>query len=121
MGTSLLYEPRRRPPVVPRRPSDRRFVTDLLPKRSRRAGVCVGRQGQAGQVRQGGSLRLGDGVYRSMRASLAADCAAPRPSSTEHELHVDADAVCPRCLRWIEPDDYVRRTAYGPHQHESCA
>ena len=46
---------------------------------------------------------------------------APAPRSTEHELHVDADAVCPRCLRWIEPGDFVRRTAYGPHQHESCA
>jgi hypothetical protein len=73
-------------------------------------------------VRQGGSTRSGDGVYRSLRASLAAGCAAPHhPRSTEHELHVDADAICPRCMRWIEPGDFVRRTAYGPHQHESCA
>jgi Asp-tRNA(Asn)/Glu-tRNA(Gln) amidotransferase A subunit family amidase len=36
-------------------------------------------------------------------------------------IHVDADAVCPRCMRWIEPGDFVRRTAFGPHQHESCA
>jgi hypothetical protein len=72
-------------------------------------------------VWQGGSTTIGDGVYRSMRASLAAGFATPRPRSTEHELHVDADAICPRCMRWIEPDDFVRRTAYGPHQHESCA
>jgi hypothetical protein len=72
-------------------------------------------------VRQSGSTKLGDGVYRSMRASLAADCGTPHPSSTEHELHVDADAICPRCLQWIEPFDFVRRTAYGPLQHESCA
>lgn len=72
-------------------------------------------------MRQGGSVRLGDGVYRGMRAALGADCGLPRPSSTEHELHVDADAVCPRCMRWIEPGDFVRRTAFGPHQHESCA
>ena len=70
---------------------------------------------------QGGSTTIGDGVYRSMRASLAAGFATPRPRSTEHELHVDADAICPRCLQWIEPGDFVRRTAYGPHQHESCA
>ncbi len=69
----------------------------------------------------GRSTALGDGVYRGMRAALAADCGAPRPRATEHELHVDADAVCPRCLQWIEPGDFVRRTAFGPHQHESCA
>ena len=74
--------------------------------------------GPAGMSR---STIMGDGVYRSLRASLAAGCLTPAPHSTEHELHVDADAVCPRCLRWIEPGDFVRRTAYGPHQHESCA
>lgn len=35
-------------------------------------------------------------------------------------LHPGADAVCPRCLTWIEERDYVRRTAYGPLQHEVC-
>jgi len=35
-------------------------------------------------------------------------------------MHVDRDAICPRCLRWIGSDDIVRRTAYGPVQHESC-
>jgi hypothetical protein len=62
-----------------------------------------------------------DVVYLSYRALLpVAGRVSRRPSTTEHELHVDADAVCPRCLRWIEPGDFVRRTAYGPHQHESC-
>jgi hypothetical protein len=63
----------------------------------------------------------GDAVYRSLRAML------PRPggphghrSTDDHDLHVDADAVCPRCLTWIQPSDHVRRTAYGPYQHESC-
>lgn len=37
-----------------------------------------------------------------------------------HDLHVDEDSVCPRCLQWISPDDIVRRTAYGPVQHETC-
>jgi hypothetical protein len=35
-------------------------------------------------------------------------------------LHGELDAVCPRCLRWIEDREYVRRTAYGPLQHEVC-
>jgi hypothetical protein len=35
-------------------------------------------------------------------------------------LHSDADAICPRCLTWIEPRAFVRRTAYGPLQHEVC-
>ena len=69
----------------------------------------------------GRSAALGDGVHRGMRASLAAGFGSPPPQTTDHELHVDADAVCPRCLRWIEPGDFVRRTAFGPHQHESCA
>jgi hypothetical protein len=68
----------------------------------------------------GRTTALGDGVYRSMRAALAAGCLTPRSRETEHELHVDADAVCPRCMRWIEPGDFVRRTAFGPLQHESC-
>jgi len=37
-----------------------------------------------------------------------------------NDLHVDEDAVCPVCLGWIEPHDIVRRTAYGPVQHERC-
>jgi hypothetical protein len=67
------------------------------------------------------TIALGDGVYRGMRAALAAGLLVPRSRMYEHELHVDADAVCPRCLCWIEPGDFVRRTAFGPHQHESCA
>lgn len=35
-------------------------------------------------------------------------------------LHGELDAVCPRCLRWIEERDFVRRTAFGPLQHEVC-
>jgi hypothetical protein len=35
-------------------------------------------------------------------------------------LHGELDAVCPRCLRWIEEREIVRRTAYGPLQHEVC-
>jgi hypothetical protein len=39
---------------------------------------------------------------------------------SSHDLHVDGDLVCPRCLGWIQPQDFVRRTAYGPAQHEVC-
>ena len=35
-------------------------------------------------------------------------------------LHGELDAICPRCLTWIEERDFVRRTAYGPLQHEVC-
>lgn len=35
-------------------------------------------------------------------------------------LHALQDAVCPRCFRWIEDQEFVRRTAYGPLQHEVC-
>lgn len=37
-----------------------------------------------------------------------------------NELHVDEDSICPRCLTWISPEDIVRRTAFGPAQHEAC-
>ena len=39
---------------------------------------------------------------------------------TVHDLRIDDDIVCPRCLEWIEPHEFVRRTAYGPAQHEAC-
>lgn len=35
-------------------------------------------------------------------------------------LHVDADAICPRCLSWIAPLDFVRRNGLDLLQHESC-
>lgn len=41
------------------------------------------------------------------------------PTPDRH-LHGELDAVCPRCMRWIEERDFVRRTAYGPLQHEVC-
>ncbi|HVB26537.1 MAG TPA: hypothetical protein VNE21_01345 [Mycobacteriales bacterium] len=54
--------------------------------------------------------------------ALAGGRAAPghAPDPASHVLHLDEDAVCPRCLLWIEPTDIVRRTAYGPAQHEAC-
>lgn len=38
----------------------------------------------------------------------------------DSHLHGEDDAICPRCLRWIEEREFVRRTAYGPLQHEVC-
>jgi hypothetical protein len=52
----------------------------------------------------------------SARAPLAAhghDYAA-------NDLRLDEESVCPRCLQWIGPEDIVRRTAFGPAQHEVC-
>jgi hypothetical protein len=37
-----------------------------------------------------------------------------------NDLTLDEESVCPRCLHWIGPDEIVRRTAFGPAQHEAC-
>jgi hypothetical protein len=49
----------------------------------------------------------------------------PREAPPGHDfagnvMHVDTDAICPRCFGWISARDIVRRTAYGLLQHESC-
>ena len=41
-------------------------------------------------------------------------------SRIDAALHVDADVICPRCLNWIGPLDYVRRTFTDVLEHESC-
>ncbi|MCW2673913.1 MAG: hypothetical protein JWP14_2502 [Frankiales bacterium] len=38
----------------------------------------------------------------------------------DSHLHTEDDAICPRCLTWIEERDYVRQTVYGLLQHEVC-
>jgi hypothetical protein len=35
-------------------------------------------------------------------------------------LHADVEAICPDCLTWIQPGDYLRRNAYGLLEHEVC-
>ena len=35
-------------------------------------------------------------------------------------LHSEDDAICPRCLTWIDEREFVRQTAYGLLQHEVC-
>jgi hypothetical protein len=35
-------------------------------------------------------------------------------------FHVDTDAICPDCLQWIHPWDYVRRNAFDLLEHEVC-
>lgn len=37
-----------------------------------------------------------------------------------NDLTLDEESVCPRCLQWMTPGDIVRRTAFGPAQHEAC-
>ena len=65
-----------------------------------------------------------DPVYRGMRPLLApagqVGGLARSAIADDHELHIEADVVCPRCLRWIEPEDYVRQTRIGLRQHEAC-
>ena len=48
-----------------------------------------------------------------------ADCLSTHLLPDGH-LHGELDAICPRCFRWIEEREFVRRTAYGPLQHEVC-
>jgi hypothetical protein len=48
---------------------------------------------------------------------------APVPEPLElvdGALHADVDAICPDCLTWIQPGDYLRRNAYGLLEHEAC-
>jgi hypothetical protein len=35
-------------------------------------------------------------------------------------MHIDADSICANCLKWVTPQDIVRRTAFGLIQHETC-
>jgi hypothetical protein len=48
------------------------------------------------------------------------DAASPGGPVVDSSLHVDADTICPRCLWWIGPNDFVRRTLFDLLQHESC-
>ncbi len=59
-------------------------------------------------------------VSRALAPLLGFRSTGQRRTTSGHELHVDRDVVCPRCLCWIGPDDYVRLTRYGLHQHEAC-
>ena len=34
--------------------------------------------------------------------------------------HVDTDAICPDCLGWIGPTEFVRRNAFDMLEHEVC-
>jgi hypothetical protein len=61
-----------------------------------------------------------DVVFVGMRAMLAVGRGGERASESDHEFHVERDVICPRCLRWIEPTDFVRQTRFGIVQHESC-
>jgi hypothetical protein len=45
---------------------------------------------------------------------------APAGGARDHSLHTDSEAICPRCLRWIGPEDYLRRNGIGLLQHETC-
>jgi hypothetical protein len=66
------------------------------------------------------SQRRVDPVHRGFRALLAPNPGTHHASVDDHELHVDEDLVCPRCLQWIDPSDFVRQTRIGLRQHEAC-
>jgi hypothetical protein len=68
------------------------------------------------------SLRQMAGSPSRVAGLLSASApATPRGHGfSTHDLHVEGDLICPRCLGWISRTDIVRRTAYGPFQHEAC-
>jgi len=70
-------------------------------------------------MRRVGPTSVGDRAWRSLLGAPD-NSVGVRPRDPHHELHVDADAVCPRCLRWIDPADFVRQTRIGLVQHEIC-
>ena len=58
--------------------------------------------------------------YRRVGGAPADPVAAYGYDFSVHDLRIDEEVVCPRCLAWIAPHEIVRRTAYGPAQHEAC-
>lgn len=52
-------------------------------------------------------------VRRSRRRRLDLDV-------IDASFHVDTEAICPDCLQWINPWDYVRRNAFDLLEHEVC-
>ena len=42
----------------------------------------------------------------------------PHVEVIDASWHVDTEAICPDCLQWIAPADYVRRNAFDLLEHE---
>ena len=67
------------------------------------------------------SRSIATALRRFLRPIRSADLVAPHGYDyASNDLRIDDDAVCPRCLEWIQPHEVVRRTVYGPAQHEAC-
>ncbi len=64
-----------------------------------------------------GSSRLNPMAGLSL---VKTDCDTASVLLIDGHLRGESDDVCPRCLRWIDPREYVRQTAFGPLQHEVC-
>ncbi|MDQ1629673.1 MAG: hypothetical protein QOI54_3417 [Actinomycetota bacterium] len=62
--------------------------------------------------------RLGRLIDRLLRRRRRR--AAVHTDLIDASWHVDTDAICPDCLRWIRADDYVRRNAFDLLEHEIC-
>jgi hypothetical protein len=44
----------------------------------------------------------------------------PHVEVIDASWHVDTEAICPDCLEWIGPADFVRRNAFDLLEHEVC-
>jgi hypothetical protein len=44
----------------------------------------------------------------------------PHAEIIDASWHVDTEAICPDCLGWIGPTEFVRRNAYDLLEHEVC-
>jgi hypothetical protein len=60
------------------------------------------------------------GVRADTRRPSRRRSALAAPRIVDAALHVDSDAICPDCLEWIGPGDFVRRNAFGIVEHEVC-
>lgn len=83
-------------------------------------GVAMDGVRRAGLLRALVRLTLPVGPAGGAYLSPGAPRTTPGQDFSSNLLHVSGDGVCPRCLRWLETDDIVRRTVYGPLEHEAC-
>jgi hypothetical protein len=54
------------------------------------------------------------------RAGLRRRARRPVEQVIDASWHVDTEAICPDCLQWIGPTDFVRRNAFDLLEHEVC-
>jgi hypothetical protein len=57
---------------------------------------------------------------RALRRALRRRSRRAVAEVIDASFHVDTEAICPDCLQWIGPTDFVRRNAFDLLEHEVC-